>query len=615
MTIDLNSATGSKPTLLTRLVNLIIVALMVVGILILLLWIARMAFTWLIVPSYVQDYMQELVTVSGLSRDLGWPVILVAVFGVSYLVESAVRLRSKNRGLILIVLIACFAAYWGLHAWYTRNDLFDREGKPLFYWGLNPDGTTHRQTTPGLNRITAQPLRPASQEYLILRGRETEPFISVDAATNDWFGITGQPLLWWSARPDGKLDFFRRSGVDPRYGSQPQPVTLPIRKQWEQEQTKLKAEAEARAARDALVQREAQARRAAEQQRLFEIEHSRAEAARYENETAAACARDERMHREAEQKAAEAEQQARRDAAENARREAEAKILEAKRVATSSIPAAQPAWQSTPPADAASRRQMVLDRRAREATAPATSLAWLEPCEVISRIRPNVNPPIFHSDVFSDGYQFRRFRFVGTTLRFQQSTRQITFAVTTCESAHCQVVATLTPEASFHFAMGGELRLCATVADIKLGGAAHSNGQWAPLWTIFLCNATSAEPQSAAEAQPIHEAAMSLANPAPFAIESMAVPGGLPPVVSAPVQQSASFVYIAPPRAVSFAAPAPPVVVYTTRPYASPRTYCPQSNYPPTRPFYTYRPVYQHQSGGASRPAGGGRFSGGGYRR
>jgi hypothetical protein len=449
MNMNPNTPSSARTSALPRLLGFVLIVLLVISSLVLLLFLARFALTWVVVPFFVEKYVSELGRVAGWGRDITWAVIAGAVFVVSYVVGFVFRRGPGQRRAALGALAALGVSYFSLHAWFTRDQLYDQSGQPLFYWGLTPLGEIFKQPEPGINPYTGIRLLPASLDYFVLiRTRLREPLRQVDPATHDWFDLNcGYPLLWYVRNSNGGLEFYPRPAIHPRYRTELQPVSVELLHEWEREQARRQAEAE--------VQAQAQERR-------LEVARLRDEEARREADRA----RDQQASEDARRMAAEAQAQAKAETERLARLRAAVQQIDRFRAA---------------------------QRRASEAVAPAHLLDWLNPAGLAARVCPQLTAESFQSAVFTNEFYLRRFRFLGQIVALRKDTCQVTFPIVTCGNLHCLVVATLAPEALRAARLKREFVVAGTLVDIQFSASATNiNGAPGYLCTVILANGTMA---------------------------------------------------------------------------------------------------------------------------
>lgn len=463
-----NNMYNSKPSLLMRLIRFAVAALILSLALILLVWIGWIVFPWVTIPTIVEPRVRELGRMAGWGSEIISAVTVIAVV-VSVFFFRMMSTRNRRRRWTAISALAGLAvAYFSLHAWLSRDHLYDPTGKPTFYWGLTPQGTIHKQSEPGLNPYTQKPLLPASSEYLtLIRTRLREPLKQVDPAAHEWFDAnTGWPMLWYYRSPQGQSEFYARPAIHPLYQVELQPVTVELRRQWEQEQAELKAKATA-LARQEDEQRQAEAvQRAAEQQRLLEIERARVEAERLKAEAAR------------EEKAARAEEQKIREQALQAERESQEKAAAETR-----------------------RRQMILDRRVREAATPVTDLEWLSPVGMLAQICPNLRADSFRQEMFEEDFAGRRFRYNGRVIRLLDNKRLALLETVTAGEIHLMIQVNLQPETGDTLRVNREASLAGTVTAIRfISGVTNINGILGQVCILQLGNTTGSYRETVAQA-------------------------------------------------------------------------------------------------------------------
>lgn len=466
-----------------------------------LVWLGWSILPWLALPPVVEPYIRELGRVASWPRELIAAVTILVVVVTVFCFRALFTSNPRRRRLALAGGIALALAYCGLHFWHSRNHLFNATGEPMFYWGLTPAGTIHKQSRPGTNPYTHNPLKPASREYLaLIHSRLREPLHPVDPALHDWFDPnTGWPLLWCFRSPQGPLEFYTRPAIHPRYQVELQEVTVELRHQWERDQARLQAGAAAReqqerAAEAARLQREQQAHQA-EQERLLKIEQARLEAQRLEEqaarhglEVAALRAREEQARRDTQEREAQRRQAAAAEAAralqlaETAARE-QAALARREREQREAAAAQQRQAE-------ARRHQAILDRRAREATAGPGGLDWFHPAEMIRQTCPQLSADSFRAETFADDFQLRRFRFKGLVTQFRKTSREAVLAPVTCGQVHCVVIATLSPAAVAVLRVNRELDFTATVVAIQFAtDVTDLNGLSGRICTVKVANA------------------------------------------------------------------------------------------------------------------------------
>jgi len=226
---------------------------------------------------------------------------------------------------------------------------------------------------------------------------------TVDPAAVRWFTPQGQPLLWWEASPEGRRVFWSRPGHSPLTNVRLEPVTTELRAAWEKEQAAAVRRAESIERR----KRENAAR--AEQERV------QAENARRARETEAATARkaSEDAAARAARAAQEAEAERAREQQEIQARQAEARKMEAERLAAEAsrrehlaFEEARRAARLAAPASELSAAQTLLhaqeaDRRWREgrsaAAAGGQGDAPTAPSQLTVELRTDVAPAAAHS--------------------------------------------------------------------------------------------------------------------------------------------------------------------------------------------------------------------------
>ena len=523
-----NDMTTSTTSLVMRLLRWLVLAALLVVLVFLSLWLGSILFSWVIVPAFVERHIRELGRLLGWPNDIVWLVSVPLAVASSVLVAWVFRRNRRRRWAAIGGLVAMAVVYFGLHAWLSRNHLYDPKGQPLFYWGLTPWGEIHKQAEPGLSPYTHKPLRPASPEYLaLIRARLREPLQPANPATNDWFDANmGWPLLWYIRNPQGELEFYKRPAIHPRYRVELQEVTVELRGEWEQEQARMAADAAAHDARELEEKRQEAVARAAEQQRLLQIEQARVEAERIRAESAlreqaatAARAREEQTRRDVEAKAAQA------------RQDVEAKEAKARRIAeaTARYETALAERSSQEREAAESRhRQDILDRRAREATAEVIALDWLLPGEMLRQICPKLNVESFQANVFEEDYAGRRFRYSGRVARLQKDTRLATFESLTVGEIHFIVQATLQPETVGQLRAGREASVAGTVVALRfVAGITNINGLRGRLCILELGNATGYYRESVA-AQPTKTVARKTSSGEPLFVPMSSFSGNTP---------------------------------------------------------------------------------------
>ncbi len=365
---------------------------------------------WLVLPWIVSAYVvgpraHELARLAGGDNDLAKAITLVTVV-IAVFLTRLVFGRGWRRGWSAIALFAALAlTYFGLHSWLAHGHLYGTDGKPLFYWGLTPEGEIYKQSEPGLNPYTGKPLAPASREYLtLIHSLLHEPLHEVDPVASDWFDSnTGWPLLWWCKCPDGRLAFYSRPGIHPFYCVELEEVTLELRREWEQSVARQRAERR--------VQENLQ--------------------------------REKKQEEEAAAKSLVLREQARLDELARQREQAE------KEKATRA------------------RRAVILARRASEASAPVSELAWFEPPRFFNRVCPLHTAESFQVDVFDDEFAGRRLRYHGCIAKLDSDRYAAWLEPLSAGKIHLAVCATFHPDAFRSLRLKDEVTLAGTVASIR----------------------------------------------------------------------------------------------------------------------------------------------------
>lgn len=459
----------TKPSPAFRLLRLAFIALLLIVGVVMLVWLGWIILPWIALPALIEPRVRELGRVGNWSAEL---IAVVTVFAVVVGVFFFRRVFTRNprkHWTAVSVLAGLVVVYLGMHAWFGRGHIYRPTGEPAFYWGLTPQGTIHKQSEPGLNPYTRKPLSPASPDYLaLIRSRLLESLVPVNPAVHVWFDPnTGWPMLWYYRNPEGQIEFYTRPAIHPRYQVELLPVTVELRRAWEQEQNEHRA-AELRQAAEAQRQLLVAADHlAAEQQQQLEIEQARVAAERLQTEAA---------EREAETVAAREREEAARQA-------------EAERLSELARRAEQHAQEQQ--AAAERRRQSIIERRTREAAAPIIALDWLSPAQMIGQLCPDLTAESFQLQRFADDYAGRRFRHTGRVAQLLKSKqdRIAVFEVVTVGEIHLLVRATLQGETVAKLRTGREASIAGTVAALRLtGGFTNINGLRGQLCILELGN-------------------------------------------------------------------------------------------------------------------------------
>jgi hypothetical protein len=137
------------------------------------------------------------------------------------------------------------------------------------------------------------------------------------------------------------------------------------------------------------------------------------------------------------------------------------------------------------------KRQTILNRRAREATAQVQELEWLHPASLLTNICPGLNVESFRPNVFDDDVACRRFRFKARVLSVQRDKRIASFEPVTISGIHFVLEATFQPEATGSLRAHREAAIVGTVVGLHFSnGLTNINGIPGQVCLLELGNST-----------------------------------------------------------------------------------------------------------------------------
>ena len=206
--------------------------------------IALLAVPFFVVANGLTMWQAYHLFVGSISNMLGWNEYLIDSMGLVLLVPfiCSVRLTfskvSLRRWTGIAALLALAIGYNLMFYYATKDTPFMfGSGHGVKYYARTDQGIVIYDRS-GFDITTGQPLLQITpeiwREYQIQLEHGAESMVSVDPATHDWFNFnTDAPMLWYSRSSEDKLEFFVRSGYNPRTGDKLLPVTHELKQSWD----------------------------------------------------------------------------------------------------------------------------------------------------------------------------------------------------------------------------------------------------------------------------------------------------------------------------------------------------------------------------------------------
>lgn len=161
--------------------------------------------------------------VAGMAAAASWWFLRFHAVSMGWIRNILSYLTTVSFGLVAVMNLVSGIAIWGHH--------FDGLGNALLRYEITPDNRVLFYAKRTVSPRTGLPLQEVTPEAVYgLEARRQGAFREVtDPRSDDWFGPgTGQPLLWFSERPDG-IHVFNMPGYDPDNRAELRPVSLEIK--------------------------------------------------------------------------------------------------------------------------------------------------------------------------------------------------------------------------------------------------------------------------------------------------------------------------------------------------------------------------------------------------
>lgn len=226
----------------------------------------------------VFDYVVGRVTdASGWNMYLVKGAVVLALIPFAFAVREMVRLRGSNstRRVGAQVLFAAYlATFYLVMAAASDGNRWTVSGEVTKWYSVTPEGIREFDASSVTSSDPRDPkygvpLRPITPEIAasIERARlgiRPEAIAATDVADVRFFdGATGQPLVWYFERADGRHDLFSSAGFHPQFNEPLLPVTRSVVEAIQ----KRMAEGQQRANAEAVAERGRRASQAVEQRR------------------------------------------------------------------------------------------------------------------------------------------------------------------------------------------------------------------------------------------------------------------------------------------------------------------------------------------------------------